>query len=100
MHGLGNPWRLFGEVMDVANRPFMSRELFLLQRAGVRLHAVQFDEDGFFPLEQATARTPGLVDTFTVMTGADHLAPQRQPDVVATHIAEAISRRYLHLVAA
>lgn len=100
MHGLSNPWRLAGEVMDVANRPLMTRELFLLRHSGVRLHAIQFERDGFFPLERATARTPGLVDTFSVIPGVDHLGPQREFGTVAAYVADALNQPQVELAIA
>lgn len=86
-HMLRNPWRTAGEGMDIGNRDLMTDELRTLRAHGIGIHAVQLEHDGFFPTDIAERDSAGLVDTFTVIKGLDHVGPQTHPEIVANHIA-------------
>lgn len=86
-HIATNPWRLAGEALDVSNRPMMHTELTTLKAAGVTLRSVHLEHDGFFPLEHIAPAVPDYMDSSLVMLGANHLAPQNQPEATARFIA-------------
>lgn len=86
-HIAANPWRLAGEALDISNRPMMHAELTTLKAAGVILRSIHLEHDGFFPLEHIAESVPNYMDSSLVMPGANHLAPQNQPEATARFIA-------------
>ncbi len=90
-HMARNPLRTLGEAVEIGNRDLMVKELNVLRAKKIGIHAVQLELDGFFPTEIAEHDTDGLVDSFTVIEGLDHLGPQSHPEIVAEHIANVLS---------
>ena len=86
-HMARNPIRTLGEGLDIGNRDLMIDEINKLRAHGIGVHAVSLELDGFFPVEVAERDTRGLVDSFTVIEGVDHVAPQVHPEIVAEHIS-------------
>lgn len=90
-HVVRDPWRTLGEGIDVGSRDLMVDELATLRAYGIGLHAVQLENDGFFPTDIARQDAEPHVDSFSVVPDVDHLAPQIYPRIVAEHIAEILS---------
>lgn len=89
-HIVTNPWRLGGEALDISNRAMMHTELTALKAAGVILRSGHLEHDGFFPLEHIAGSVPEYMDRSLVLLGADHLAPQKQPDATARFVARCL----------
>lgn len=89
MHGLGHPWRLIGEALDVSNRPFMDRELTLLNAAGIGIYVIHLEHDGFFPFEYSSLQAAGrLARRVEIVSGANHLLPQLDPALAASSVRD------------
>lgn len=90
-HFARNPLRTIGEGIDIANRDLMVEELNVFRTRNIGIHAVQLEHDGFFFTDIARQDTRGLVDSFTIIPGLDHVGPQTDPMIVAEHIMNVFS---------
>ncbi len=90
-HMARNPHRTIGEARDIGSRNIMVEEISALQAHNIGVHAVQLEHDEFFPTDIAEQHAGWLVDSFSVIAGADHLAPQTEPQMVAEHIASILN---------
>jgi len=102
MHGLVHPWRLIGEAVDVSNRPFMDRELTLLNAAGIGIYVLHLEHDGFFPYERSGLQAAGKLATrVEVVPDANHLVAQLDPGLAAEAVKDVLRPKlYLDLAKA
>ena len=84
--------RTLGEVATCLTRD-ISEDIAALHDEGVKLAYMGFAEDGLVPVKSVRPVAEPLVDSFIVLAGFGHLAPQRYPEMTAS-----VGRSLRHMI--
>lgn len=88
-YALSNPARVISEAVHVAQHDIRGH-FDVLRAAGVKTAVLAFETDEFFPLASVREHVSKSPDLFRVVPGG-HIAPQREPELVAQHILNALA---------